>query len=78
MQYEVTEVRRSISYADLDLTLQADVVELQGRIDAAAKEVCEELADMFPEIRGPEPSCIRDAIESAKEEMQKAIAAAIS
>ena len=75
-QYEIWESRRSVSYADLDLKLQKDVAELEARIDAAAREVCEELADMFPQLRRPEPGCIRDAVNSTKEEMQEAIAAA--
>ena len=75
-RYEVTELRRPVSYADLDLTLVSDVTELEGRINAAAREVCEELADMFPRITSPEPSCIRNAVDSATEEMQEAIAAA--
>lgn len=75
-QYEIWESRRSVSYADLDLKLQKDVAELEARIDATAREVCEELADMFPQLRRPEPGCIRDAVNSTKEEMQEAIAAA--
>lgn len=71
----VLELKLSISYADLDLRLHNDVVELEARINAAAREICKDLADITPRLEKPEPSCIRNAIASAREEMQEAIAA---
>ncbi len=75
---EVIEFRRRVSYADLELSNQSDVSELETRIETTAKGACKKLSDMFPlspsdryEIR----RCTNQAVESAKEEMQEAIAA---
>jgi UrcA family protein len=73
---KISELKHSIDYADLDLGLHKDVTELEVRIEAAAREVCEELADLDPRLTKPEPSCIKNAVASAKEELQWAIAAA--
>ena len=76
---EVIELRRRVSYADLDLSKYADVTELKTRIETTAKESCERLSDMFPldpsdrlEIR----RCTNEAVDSTEEEVQAAIAAA--
>jgi UrcA family protein len=45
---EVIELRRRVTYADLDLSKQADVIELETRIRAAAEESCEKLHDAIP------------------------------
>jgi UrcA family protein len=74
--YELTELSRQVSYADLDLTRTADVSALEGRIDEAANQVCEELADMFPPLDRPERRCITDAVADAREQLQAAIDAA--
>jgi UrcA family protein len=76
---EVIELRRRVSYADLELGNESDVAELETRIEAIAKDACKKLSDMFPlspsdrdEIR----RCTNQAVDGAKEEMQEAIAAA--
>ena len=76
---EVIELRRRVSYADLELGNQSDVAELETRIEATAKDACKKLSDMFPlspsdrdEIR----RCTNQAVDGAKEVMQEAIAAA--
>jgi UrcA family protein len=76
---ELIELRRQVSYADLDLSKSADVTELETRIEASAKESCEKLSRMFPttpsdwrEIQ----SCTKKAINSAEEAKKAAIAAA--
>ena len=75
-QFEVSEIRRSVSYSDLDLTLHKDVAELKGRIETAAQEVCKKLADENPQLRNPDPTCIRNAVDSATEKMDVIVAAA--
>jgi len=79
MRTEIIELRRRVSYADLDLSKHADVIELEKRIETTAKEACEKLDEMFPippsdiaDIR----RCTRKAIEGTEEEVQAAIAAA--
>ena len=76
---EVIELRRRVSYADLDLAKHADVTTLETRIEDTAKESCETLSDMFPldpmdktEIR----SCAKKAVNGTKEQVQAAIKAA--
>ena len=72
---EAWELKRSINYADLDLRLHKDVTVLEMRIESAAKEVCEQLADFRPRLTEPDPSCVMNAVASAREELQAAIAA---
>ena len=74
-QFEVWELRRSVSYSDLDLRLHKDVAELKGRIEIAAQEVCKELADQNPKLRDSEPACIRKAVTSATEKMDVIVSA---
>ena len=79
---EIIQLRRRVSYADLDLSKYADVNEFKTRIKTTAKESCEKLDDMFPlieswamvEIR----SCTDKAVAGAEEQVQVAIAAAAS
>lgn len=76
---EIIELRRRVSFADLDLSKHADVTELETRIDNTAKESCEQLSDMF---RTDLPSkedvrrCTDQAVDGTKEQLQAAIAAA--
>jgi UrcA family protein len=76
---EVIELRRRLSYADLDLSKDADVTELKTRIETTAKESCEQLSDMFP-LNPSDTSeihrCTNQAVNGAEEQVQTAIAAA--
>jgi len=72
----ISELASSVSYSDLDLTLNEDVAELKGRIYASAKEVCQQLADQVPRLRQPEPACIKNAVAIANKKVAEAIAAA--
>ncbi len=76
---EVIELRRRVSYADLELSKQSDVTELETRIEITAKGACKKLSDMFPlspSGRHEIWRCTNQAVDSAKDEMQEAIAAA--
>lgn len=77
---EVIELRRRLSFADLDLSKDADVTELKTRIETTAKESCEKLDDMFPfaEPSGVQGirSCTDKAVAGTEEQVQAAIAAA--
>jgi UrcA family protein len=77
---ETIQFNRRVSYADLDLSNDVDLIELETRIKTIAKESCEKLDDMFPLVK---PSgrqevrrCTDKAIESAEEQVQVAIVAA--
>ena len=75
---QTVNLNRYVSFADLDLTDNADVNKLETRIDAIAKESCKELSDMFPLDRSDmmEMSrCLKNAIASANEQKEMAIAA---
>ncbi len=76
---EVIELRRRLSYADLDLSKDVDVTELKTRIETTAKESCEKLDDMFPfaEPTGGQGirSCTDKAVAGTEEQVQAAIAA---
>ena len=73
---KVSELARSVSYSDLDLTLYKDVVEFEERIYATAKAVCKELADKHPRLRKPEPTCIKSAVASATKKADEVVTAA--
>ena len=76
---EVIELKRRVSYADLDLSKHVDVTELKTRIETTAKESCEKLDDMFPfaEPTGGQGirSCTDKAVAGTEEQVQAAIAA---
>jgi UrcA family protein len=72
---EVIELKRRVSYADLDLSKSADVTELNTRIETTAKESCEKLDDMFPFSGEEIQSCTEKAVAGTEEQVQAAIAA---
>jgi len=76
---QTVNLNQNVSFADLDLTDNADVNKLETRIDAIAKESCQELSDMFPLDRSDMIEmnrCMKNAIASANEQKEMAIAAA--
>jgi UrcA family protein len=79
VKIEVIELRRRLSYADLDLSQHVDVTELKTRIETTAKQSCEQLSDMFPlnpSDRGEVHRCTNQAVDGTEEQVQAAIAAA--
>lgn len=75
---ERVTLTRRVSYADLDLRMNADVMELERRVAGMAVEACEQLAEAHPML-DPEPShedCIEEATEGAMERVREAVAAA--
>ena len=76
---EIVELKRTVSFADLDLSSEADVMMLEQRIETVAQDSCEKLSDMFPLDRSSKSElryCMNEAIESALEAKERAIAAA--
>ena len=75
---EIIELKGRVSYADLDLSKQADVTVFKLRVETAAKRSCEELAyrhsfefmDRWAIMR-----CTNEAVDRSVEQMQAAIAA---
>lgn len=76
---EEVELKRQVYIGDLDLSLYADVKELESRIEQVAEDSCKKLSDMFPlrkADRADARRCVDRAIKSAMAEKEAAIAAA--
>ena len=76
---EIIELKGRVSYADLDLSKQADVTVFELRVETAANRSCEELEHEHPVMltdRRAIMRCINEAIDRSGEQMQAAIAAA--
>lgn len=79
VETQTVNINRHVSFADLDLTSQSDVSELDTRIGEVAKESCEELSDLFPLDRSDMTEmniCMKRAIASVSEQKEMAIATA--
>jgi UrcA family protein len=76
---EIIELRRRVSFADLDISRYEAVIELEARIQTIAKEACEKLFEMYPSTppdRLAIKRCTEQAIDGTEEKVQAAIAAA--
>ena len=75
---EVIELKQRVSYADLDLSREADVTVFELRVETAAKRSCEELAYRhsveFMDRRAI-MRCTNEAVDRSVEQMQAAMAA---
>jgi UrcA family protein len=74
---QVTELKRRVSYADLELSSRADVTTLETRIETIARESCKELSNIAPfgdrmELR----RCIKRAVHGTEDQVQAAMAVA--
>ena len=74
---EIVQLKQRVSYADLDLSKEADVTVFELRVETAAKRSCEELANRQSlELGGwTITRCTSEAIDRSVEQMQAAIAA---
>lgn len=70
----VTTISRDIRvpFDDLDLTRTGDLYLLEQRVEEAAQEVCEELADLFPDAQPSVSVCTRRAAEDAMVQVREA------
>jgi UrcA family protein len=72
------EIKQGVSFADLDLSKYADVIEIKSRIESTATESCESLAEKYPILLSDPDDhqrCITEAIESTHDELETIIAA---
>ncbi len=79
VEIELIELKRRVSYADLDLSKHADVIELETRVETISNESCGKLSAMYPLDpwgRQELQRCIKKSINSAEEQIQAAIVAA--
>ena len=76
---EMIQLRREVTFADLDLTDESDVEKLEARIETTAKEACRALDDMLDRDK-QDPTdifrCTKQAIKDAREELETVVAAA--
>ena len=76
---EMIQLRRQVTFSDLDLTDETDVKMLQERIETTAKEACQALDDMLDRDK-QDPTdvfrCTKQAIKDAEKEVEAVVAAA--
>jgi UrcA family protein len=61
-------ISRPVSFSDLDLSHEADYLELHARVRDTARDLCAELDARFPELRGDRDAdreCVRTATRNA-------------
>ena len=76
---ETIQLKRQVTYADLDLTEEADIRVLEERIKTTAKEACQALDDMLDRDQQDETAvfrCTKQAIKDARKEVDAVVAAA--
>jgi UrcA family protein len=78
---ELVSLTRHVSYADLDLALHADVMELEQRVHDMAETACKQLSDTFPAVESESresdmPKCVEKAVAGAMTQVDKAAAMA--
>jgi UrcA family protein len=77
---KIIELRRSVSFADLDLSKPEGVLELERRIEMLARDSCEMLEEMFPLERLDDAAsirrCTKEAISGTEDELRNVVAAA--
>jgi UrcA family protein len=74
--YDLVTLTHRVSYADLNLARPEHVKMLEDRIGLTARQICRELAKMFPVEAPNNPDCVRQATKGAMTQAHAAIAAA--
>jgi UrcA family protein len=73
---EELTLKRTVSYADLDLKTQAGAAELEKRVKETAKAACDELDTLYPLTKSEGPVCVKRATDGAMVMVRRAIAVA--
>ncbi len=70
---EVTVVEQSaqVRFDDLDLTRTTDLYTLEGRVGDAAANICEALAQQYPDGTPSTSTCTRRAIDDAMAQVRQ-------
>jgi len=61
-------ISRPVSFSDLNLSNDADYIELRERVRATARDLCAELDERVPQLRGDasaDRECVRTATRNA-------------
>lgn len=77
VQILLVERDERVDITDLDLTRTANVMELEKRVEAAAKLICEELTQEYPFGQPSTSVCVRRAVDDAMIEVREAVLEAI-
>lgn len=72
---EVTVTRR-VSYSDLDLKTYAGAMALKRRVEDAAQVACKQIDELYPLEQSQAPSCVRQSVAAADEQVKAAVSAA--
>jgi UrcA family protein len=61
-------ISRPVSFSDLDLSREADYIELRARVRETARDLCYQLEARVPQLRGDSSAdreCVRNATRNA-------------
>lgn len=72
---ELITLTKRVGYADLNLALQADVEQLNKRINDTAEEACKQIKSLYP-LDPSDPTCVKKAVDGGMAQAKVAIAAA--
>lgn len=73
---EQVTVTRRVSYSDLDLKTYAGAAALKRRVEDAAQAACKQIDELYPIEQAQAPSCVKDSVAAADEQVKAAVAAA--
>ncbi len=73
---ETVTITHKVGYSDFNLKADSGVAALEVRIKSVAKQACHELDELYPDSRADNRRCEKSAIESAKAQMETAVATA--
>ena len=77
---ELISLSRGVSYADLDLSKAQGVAELETRVRATARDVCQELNSRYPRTGGQyvyaNTDCVKKATDDGMETVKQIAAVA--
>ena len=66
-------ISRPVNFSDLNLSRDADYIELRERVRDTARDLCAELDARYPDLRGDESAdreCVRNATRNALREVR--------
>jgi UrcA family protein len=67
-------ISRPVSFSDLNLSREADYIELRERVRDTAQDLCAELDARYPDLRGDasaDRECVRNATRNAMREVDR-------
>jgi len=78
VHYDLISVKYAVIYSDLDLSTHSGAMELENRINAAAKKGCAAIDKEYPlaTSAASDKPCVKTAVDGAMVKAHEAIAAA--